>query len=127
MAMAIDSRRAALSQPNEPLDQTNAGLWLDRMLPRQLVEGDRLQEGERHPHTALLQQACHIAEPPSYRSFFARWQQALGQVAGIRAREATVRGRMVVGLGAESVLETAISLHRIYGVPYIPGSALKGL
>jgi CRISPR-associated protein Cmr6 len=34
---------------------------------------------------------------------------------------------MVVGLGAEGVLETAISLHRTYGVPYIPGSALKGL
>src|SRR5205823_1780838 len=31
------------------------------------------------------------------------------------------------GLGDESVLETAISLHRTYGVPYIPGSALKGL
>jgi CRISPR-associated protein Cmr6 len=34
---------------------------------------------------------------------------------------------MVVGLGAESVLETSIALHRTYGVPYIPGSALKGL
>jgi CRISPR-associated protein Cmr6 len=34
---------------------------------------------------------------------------------------------MVVGLGAESILETSIALHRTYGVPYIPGSALKGL
>ena len=34
---------------------------------------------------------------------------------------------MVVGLGAESVLEVSIGLHRTYGVPYIPGSALKGL
>jgi len=34
---------------------------------------------------------------------------------------------MIVGLGSESVLETSISLLRTYGVPYIPGSALKGL
>lgn len=35
--------------------------------------------------------------------------------------------RVIVGLGAESVLETSIRLHRIYGFPLIPGSALKGL
>jgi CRISPR-associated protein Cmr6 len=35
--------------------------------------------------------------------------------------------RVVVGLGAESVLETSIRLHRVYGFPIIPGSALKGL
>jgi CRISPR-associated protein Cmr6 len=34
---------------------------------------------------------------------------------------------VVVGLGAESVLETSIRLHRIYGFPIIPGSPLKGL
>jgi CRISPR-associated protein Cmr6 len=35
--------------------------------------------------------------------------------------------RIVVGLGAESVLEASIRLHRVYGFPIIPGSALKGL
>ncbi len=35
--------------------------------------------------------------------------------------------RVIVGLGAESVLETNIRLHRIYGFPIIPGGALKGL
>lgn len=34
---------------------------------------------------------------------------------------------MIVGLGAESVIETAVALHHTYGVPYIPGRALKGL
>ena len=36
------------------------------------------------------------------------------------------KSRLVVGLGDESVYETSIRLHRNYGVPYIPGSALKG-
>jgi CRISPR-associated protein Cmr6 len=34
---------------------------------------------------------------------------------------------MAIGLGEESVLETSVALHHTYGVPYIPGSALKGL
>lgn len=35
--------------------------------------------------------------------------------------------RMVVGLGNPSVYETSITLHHIYGIPYIPGSAIKGV
>lgn len=36
-------------------------------------------------------------------------------------------GSLIVGLGSDNVLETGITLHHTYGVPYIPGSALKGL
>jgi CRISPR-associated protein Cmr6 len=35
--------------------------------------------------------------------------------------------RLVVGLGAASVYETAIQLHHLYGFPYIPSTALKGI
>jgi len=35
--------------------------------------------------------------------------------------------RLIVGLGSASILETSITLHRIYGFPYIPGSAVKGV
>ena len=35
--------------------------------------------------------------------------------------------RMVIGLGNESVYETSMTLHHIYGIPYIPGSAIKGI
>lgn len=35
--------------------------------------------------------------------------------------------RLIVGLGSTSVLETSIKLHHIYGVPYIPSTAVKGL
>lgn len=35
--------------------------------------------------------------------------------------------RLVIGLGDESIYETSIRLHRNYGTPYIPGSALKGV
>lgn len=35
--------------------------------------------------------------------------------------------RLIVGLGNESVYETGMTLHYIYGFPYIPGSAIKGV
>lgn len=37
------------------------------------------------------------------------------------------KGRMIIGLGGENVLETGLTLHHTYGTPLIPGTALKGL
>lgn len=35
--------------------------------------------------------------------------------------------RVVSGLGGASVYETSITLHHLYGFPYLPGSAVKGV
>lgn len=35
--------------------------------------------------------------------------------------------RLVIGLGASHPQETSMTLHNIYGIPYIPGSAVKGI
>ena len=40
---------------------------------------------------------------------------------------ARTRWRMVVGLGTASTLETSMTMHPVYGFPYIPGSSLKGI
>ncbi len=65
------------------------------------------------------------------RACKARLEAILGAYrnAGWEVRSVTLRAasRVIVGLGAESVLETSIRLHRVYGFPVIPGSALKGL
>ena len=41
--------------------------------------------------------------------------------------QATIDWRLIVGLGGEHVQETNMTLHHIYGIPYIPGSAVKGV
>lgn len=48
-------------------------------------------------------------------------------VIASKAVPLSTSSRLIVGLGSTSVLETSIRLHHIYGVPYIPSSALKGL
>lgn len=103
----------------------HAGLWLDKYL------------GASSPETAesavkkaqLVSDVADIATPDVYSEFFERWKAALKGtgVAERNMREAEVQRRLAVGLGGDAVLETAITLHRTYGVPFIPGSALKGL
>lgn len=35
--------------------------------------------------------------------------------------------RLSIGLGASHPQETSMTLHHVYGIPYIPGSAIKGI
>jgi CRISPR-associated protein Cmr6 len=61
----------------------------------------------------------------------ARWGAMLSSFRerGLHVEEFTTSpdGRFIVGLGAAHVLETALTLHRVYGLPFIPGIALKGM
>jgi len=104
---------------------THAGLWLDKY-----ISGfERAPTSDETPQANLVVQVTNIDAPDEYKPFFERWIWSLQQ-AGVpesQMRKASVEGRLCVGLGGEAVLETAITLHRTYGLPYIPGSALKGL
>jgi CRISPR-associated protein Cmr6 len=103
---------------------SHAGLWLDKYMKDQLRKGESPGRHEP-PGLRLVKEVAGIPSPAVYGQFFRLWQNELHRLE-IQTREATVQGRMVVGLGDETVLETAIALHHTYGVPYIPGSALKG-
>ncbi len=108
----------------DPPPTAHAGLWFDKYIADQKATETRRK---------LVDQVARIGEPAGYAAFFSRWQAGLtGWQAGrpgedLLLARAYVCGRMAVGLGAESVLETSLRLHHTWGVPYIPGSALKGL
>ncbi len=121
----MTTRRSELDWiKSEKAPSAHPGLWLDKFLEKRTAE-------DKTSKTSLVREAvgkCGNQELLAlYDRFFnGRWKQSLAEY-GATQREFQVRGRMVVGLGSESVLEASISLHRTYGVPYIPGSALKGL
>ena len=100
---------------------THAGLWLDKYML------DQSRSKENTSRRDLVNDVAALPEPPEYNAFYTRWKAMLIKECRAQTREVRVRGRMAVGLGSESLLEASISLHRTYGVPYIPGSALKGL
>jgi len=117
----IQYRRNVLINISPEAD-TNAGLWLDKYLKDDNKGGVNDDSAKGN----LVDEVAAIRTPDAYGIFFARWQQALADV-GADCREAATQGRLAMNLGADGVLETSIALHRTYGVPYIPGSALKGL
>lgn len=113
--------RASLMKVRKRLRQrvTHRGLWLDRYL-------ESVDREDTEAKRTLVQEVARIPEPEEYAAFFRRYQEALKEVGACTCK-ATTRGRLVVGLGGKGVLEAGLTLHRTYGVPYIPGSALKGL
>jgi CRISPR-associated protein Cmr6 len=45
----------------------------------------------------------------------------------VESFNAITDSRLIIGLGGTSVIETGMTLHPLYGFPYLPGSGLKGI
>lgn len=86
-----------------------------------------VKEGDQTDKDLLLagaRQACNNCFP-LYASAYKAWQNQVAE-KGV-CEQLQVDGRMILGLGSESPLETGLRLHHTYGTPLIPGCALKGL
>lgn len=101
---------------------THPGLILQRYLVQQSDPGERRK---------IFEVARKAAGSESLRSVYAdvfeRRDRSFASDKPYRWERLTTSGRLIVGLGSENVLETGLRLHHTYGVPIIPGSALKGL
>ena len=99
----------------------NLGLILDKY-PTQFA----IQRSERKSDWLKeIKPGSHINAELAKHAY-QRWLNAVKAMHTTRF-DARTDWRMVVGLGGETVLETDLSLHHVYGIPFIPGSALKGL
>jgi CRISPR-associated protein Cmr6 len=99
------------------------------LLQRYLCENATGDNGNPEEKRAILQAAINAATIHEvrelYQAAFTRWKQSLPELTA--TTELQTVGRLIVGLGTENVLETGITLHHTYGMPILPGSALKGL
>lgn len=128
----MNSRRNVLAQLDPPSDR-HLGLWVDKFLPEE-PEGEK-NESAKAARGKHLRDAASIGAPEAYRLAFERRQHLFESVPcaddpeamTLVIAEAKAKGRLVVGLGEESVLEVGIHLDHTWGMPVIPGSALKGL
>gem|GEM_PF-2172394 len=112
----------------------NAGLILTRYLKEQKQDGnnDGNKEGNKAREVLLNAAVSAIGnvgrnQPNFYELAFNRRSKILKESYGTSGTFKIINGRMIIGLGGGSVLETGITLNHIYGTPIIPGSALKGL
>lgn len=67
-----------------------------------------------------------IGVSPDYSRSFERWKASFS-AAGDRLAELTLASRLLIGHGNASAIDVGLTVHHTWGVPVIPGSALKGL
>ena len=109
-------RRERLRHVQSCPESTHAGLWFERYFT------DHQEDQSKRD---LMHETARLTVPAIYREYFKMWSDNLPQNC-CRAY-AEVTGRIVIGTGEKGVADAGITLHQTYGVPYIPGSALKGL
>lgn len=95
----------------------NIGLLLERYSPSKLETADALK--------AHLERCAGAQAPQDYRRYFEAWRQSVDAL-GLWSFEARLLSRMTLGTGEASPIENGIALNRLFGLPIVPGSSLKG-
>lgn len=136
------ARRQALHNV-EKGSTTHAGLWLDKFLLAQTEDktdgqqagpADKARVGKDDPardaKAELIQEISKLPVPDGYREAL-RLREALftepKERGCVRVQTASARGRLIIGLGQKGPAEVGLALEHTWGVPVLPGSALKGL
>lgn len=112
----------------------HAGLFLLKGFKKRELDGngDQGQDSDGNHNKAIAEHhrntANKIPVPGLYTKAYDRWKVCL-----IEQDEKSCNwfgklvGRLYLGMGEASPLEAGITLHHTYGVPFIPGSAVKGV
>ena len=124
--VGYDQERLVVSSGGRPASGPNAALLIRR------VAWADVQPDQREPAAAALREEAAVNMLP--RGLLqAAQQRRAAAVARLVARGTTCHElrvrpvwRLAVGLGEETPSETGLRLHGTYGVPVLPGSALKG-
>jgi CRISPR-associated protein Cmr6 len=114
-----------------PLDTANllSGKQIDNFFLKHYVA--TTWQGAKVDPIKLEKSASYSSALPRPDLILKRYEDSIKMLCsgGKKYRIATVKtdSRLVVGLGTSTVYETGMTLHHIYGIPYLPGTALKGI
>lgn len=126
--MAIEMRRKDLSPFIKGAKTAHAGLLLRRGITQydeSKADGDKGKGGGAKQ--ALIERIAGMSAPDGYRRAFARWNKATEDATRFSRFRANLSGRLYIGVDRDNALETGITVQHAWGMPMIPGSALKGL
>ncbi|HLI05882.1 MAG TPA: type III-B CRISPR module RAMP protein Cmr6 [Ktedonobacteraceae bacterium] len=126
-------------QTRPPEQPQNIGLLLDKYIPAEVINKQEAEDQKKDGRTNWLRKMGKVPQndgqtrEKGYQyddelawAAYHRWYSYTRALHASRF-SAEIDWRLIVGLGGNSVLETDITLHHLYGLPIIPGSALKGL
>jgi CRISPR-associated protein Cmr6 len=97
----------------------NPGLLFDRYAPDWREKAILKKEGLETVRRASIDKEL-------FSAIQKRWREILKEYNG-SVFEAASDWRLIVGLGRKGPMEVGFTFHRLYGIPLIPGSSLKGI
>jgi len=74
-----------------------------------------------------LDRICKVPAGDLYSHSYERWLNNTKDASRFSQLAMKVEGRLLIGLAGGGALETGCAVHHTYGVPYLPGSSIKGV
>ena len=102
---------------------SNLKLILEKYIPFYNMQNNRMLDVSKAKDKVYELKPKNFQEADNY---IKKLNERQRQIADKSFTLAT-KSRLIVGLGGGSALEVSIKLHFIYGFPYIPSSAIKGV
>jgi CRISPR-associated protein Cmr6 len=121
-----NAMRAVFDRLGELEAEANASLWWQKYLPK-VVDGVNPKEDEIRARFNHIQSFKSIKTPEEYPSYCDRYRNLVERSSQSITGVATCLGRVILGIGEETALEAGLRLHHTWGVPFLPGTALKGV
>jgi CRISPR-associated protein Cmr6 len=107
---------------------SNLRLWLDRYASAEMDGKDKFEFYDKKLKQIFTASPYTLPDGKGLiTSAYKRWHRMVKSLPHAKIFTASPEWRMIVGLGQSSILETAMTLDRVTGIPIIPASALKGL
>lgn len=116
-------RNELLELAQTPPKDAHIKLYLDRYFLKEKKSQDSSDPSKKE----FLKRAIELKMAEGYSAEYQLHKERLHALPHTRVFRLETVGRTIVGLGADSPWENNIDLHHTWGVPYISGSALKGL
>ncbi|HEK25154.1 MAG: type III-B CRISPR module RAMP protein Cmr6 [Hydrogenobaculum sp.] len=112
----------------------NINLLFNRLIPIKLDDNNKdnkESKDNKDKHLSLVIEEFEAFKKTYIKPIFERYKNNLEDLSRngfkVEAFKLDLHWRMVVGLGSSHPEETSMIFHHVYGFPYIPGSALKGI
>jgi CRISPR-associated protein Cmr6 len=118
--MATELIREALRPHYREANDAHPGLMIQRGL-------EKHDDQDKEAKTKHIRDICAISPGPFYQNAYQRWREATGNELRFKQLELALEQRLFIGLTGGGMLETGCAISHSYGMPYIPGSSVKGV
>ena len=115
--MGVALMRSDLRELHRSARGAHAGLLLQRGFA---------DDGEAEAKANHVKAVCRAKADDFYKNAFARWRKSTEDAQRFHQVILALESRLFIGMASGGALETGCAISHTYGMPYIPGSSVKG-